>query len=599
MKKLWLILFVAFIVSICFPAAWIVAGVGDEAGIDPQSTHASEYVSYVLGPIIAAARFFSCAFQEKKTEIRQQNYPVSETGWLIPEEMFLGDLETGAYVLNSNSTVTTCLGFGDESKLGQHCVVMCEKTSECMSPESKGSTLLGWTTSTSFVLRKCLCNAHNALCCRHGSKQQPVKRDLEEVLPDFLRALEPHHDSYWLCEMLNFAVWLAKWPFGKQKSILRSQESELEAPNKVKAMVKREGNHKKPSKARLIQFYWNLATQALFGPQFYAVQKTICHVFRRKYVSSDIDVTFASGMKAGEVGEWMSGVLADGAISFYERDGKNWDASMQEMHAKFRQSIYRAFDAELGDFASSCDKVKGFAVFPGGPLRYKMDYTVKSGHNDTTLGNSLVNAAIAYAAFKRLGLRASILVTGDDLLVAAYDPLQVDTVSTIEAEYGIQPEARVFDDYEQVTFVSGMWISDGTTMGFVPLPGRLFARLWWSVKPPGAKNTQPYLRGVSRGLQPVAGTLPLVRVLLAKFDSAGVGARSDKGLQFRGSDFRFGIDIWRAFERRYGLSTDEMMDCEEWLKSLPAKPLLLKHPVLDRLMEVDLADISDRGATSW
>jgi len=272
---------------------------------------------------------------------------------------------------------------------------------------------------------------------------------------------------------------------------------------------------------------------------------------------------------------------------------------MQKEHAKFRQDVYRLFDTELGNFASKCDRVKGFAVFPGGTLRYKMAYTVKSGHNDTTLGNSLVNAAIAYAAFKRLGVRASILVAGDDLLVAFYQRVEVDAVIALEREYGITPEARVFDDYERVTFISGMFIGDGTQIGFVPLPGRLFARLWWTVSPPAARKVPQYQRGVARGLGPVAGSIPVLRVLLDAFDTQGDSIKSDKGKQFQGSRFSFGDGIWRSMERRYGLTTQELAECEVWLRTLPREPLLLKHHVLDRLMEIDLVDIADRGHDCW
>jgi hypothetical protein len=196
-------------------------------------------------------------------------------------------------------------------------------------------------------------------------------------------------------------------------------------------------------------------------------------------------------------------------------------------------------------------------------------------------------------------VQASILVAGDDLLVACYDAVKVDTVTALEREYGITPEARVFEDYQQVTFISGMWIGDGGRVGFVPLPGRLFARLWWTVSPPSLRKMEPYRRGVARGLTPVAGDIPLVRRLLTAFDTQGVAIATDKGRAFRGSQYTFSDGIWVAMERRYGLTAQAIADCEAWLESLPAEPLVLKHPVLDRLMEVDLADIAVRGDGVW
>jgi hypothetical protein len=593
------VLIVCFVLAFVPPLFWVVrADDGSETAPFLDVGDLARYVG-VLTSALAFARVCAWWDETPRAKLVEAAFPVNEAGLLLPEAFDVESLRPGAYVLNSTSTVTTCLGFGDGGKLGAHCKVDCKTTQECLSPESRGATLLGWTTSPAFVLRKCLCNAHNALCHRHGTKQPPVKRDVNEVLPQFHAAVSRGSDRYWLNEMMTFAVWLAKWPFGKQESIKSSMAREVEAPGKVKAMVKREVNHKAPSKARLIQFYWNLISQALFGPQFYSAQKTLCEIFRAKHMDGGIDVTFASGMKPDEIGRWMEGVNRDGAVCFYERDGKNWDSSMQKQHAEFRQSIYRLYDNELAEFAGKCDTVKGFALFPGGTLRYSMAYTVKSGHNDTTLGNSLVNAAIAYAALRRLGLRGSILVAGDDLLVALYETVDVATIASLEAEYGITPEARVFDDFERVTFTSGMFLSDGEMIGFVPLPGRLFARLWWTVKPPSARRRGPYLRGVARGLLPVAGEIPLLRVLLKSFDTQGSQVASDKGRQFRGASFSFGPGIWLAMERRYGLTVESIVECEEWLRSLPAGPLLLKHHVLDRLMEVDLADIGERGSNCW
>jgi hypothetical protein len=584
------------------PSLWYVAGEEVEEYGEPIVSQASarEYVWHVVAPIAACiALGWDAALASARGRIDDLVTELTEMGLLDPNAVDVAGLSVGTYRISNTTVRTTCLGFGDESKLGAHCRVQCDKTEHCLSPESRGATLVGWTTSMAYVLRKCLCNAHNALCHRHGTVQKKPSRDVAEVYPDFASAVKEYEDSYWLNRMLDYATWLAKWPFGKRKSIEQSVAVDEVSPQRVKAMVKREVNHKVPSKARLIQFYVNLATQALFGPQFYSAQKAMCACFRRRQMRGGIDVTFASGMNATEIGQWMEEVVNEGAIQFYERDGKNWDSSMQQCHAEFRQALYGLFDPELALFAKSCDKVKGFAVFPGGLLRYSMDYTVKSGHNDTTLGNSIVNAAIAYAAFLRMGVRASILVAGDDLLVAAYAPVDCKVATQLEAEYGITPEARVFDSYEDVTFISGMWMSDRGRIGFMPLPGRLFARLWWTVSPPSPRKLEPYRRGVARGLLPSTHSVPLVRVLLESFDSTGSAIASNKGRQYHDCHFELGTGAWRAMEKRYGITAAEIFECEEYLRSLPREPLLLKHPVLDKLMEVDLADIDTRGEGIW
>jgi hypothetical protein len=186
-----------------------------------------------------------------------------------------------------------------------------------------------------------------------------------------------------------------------------------------------------------------------------------------------------------------------------------------------------------------------------------------------------------------------MIITGDDLLVAVYSDFRAEDVAALESEYGINPEARRFTSPLHVSFTSGIFVRDRSHFGFVPSIGRLLARLWWTVKDPGAKIL-PYRRGVARGLLPIAHTLPILRVWLSKFDGRGVALPSDKGYQFRGAHEDFDDSIWDGLATRYELSRAELEACEKWLEALPADNLFLVHPVLTRIMEVDLADMLER-----
>ena len=529
-----------------------------------------------------------------------QTLRTAKSGGYVDPEMFVKPGETGAYRLDADTTATMCLGHGDESQLGPHCEVKSvDKGDVCAAPVSKGATLLGWTTTVVHVLRKCACNAHNALCNRHGSKQPIVLRDICEVVGDFIGACEEAVPKYETHPMRNPETWRAKWPLGKQVATLKSISEDAIEPGKVKVMVKREVYHKRPKRARLIQFYPNLATQAHYAPEFYTLQKVLCECFNNRKVSDNIDVTFASGMNPDELSGWMKRVVRDGAVNFYERDGKNWDSTMGPSHERFRYLLYSAFDEGLARFARSCVAVDGFGLFPGGPFRYRVDGTVKSGHNDTTLGNSLVNAAIAYAAFSRVNARCSILVAGDDLLVAAYEPINCEQMMNLESQYGIVPEARVFEDFEHTTFVSGRWICDGADIKFAPLLGRLFERLWWTTKPPSRRKLLAFRRGVARGLTGVLGTLPIGRHLVRSFDTQGDALTVDKGFLYQKSAYVFQPGVYDWFFRQYGIANHEIATCEMFLASLPAEPLLLVHPVLDRIVAHDTSDIAERGRGVW
>jgi len=127
----------------------------------------------------------------------------------------------------------------------------------------------------------------------------------------------------------------------------------------------------------------------------------------------------------------------------------------------------------------------------------------------------------------------------------------------------------------------------------------MFARLWWTVHPPGARKIAAYQRGVARGLLASSQDVPVLRVMLRKFDSPGEDIPSDKGYNFRNSAQRFGSGIWEWMARRYNVSVRDLHDLEDHLSQLPAEPLFLRHPILDRMRDVDLADIFQRGMDVW
>lgn len=505
--------------------------------------------------------------------------------------------EPGAYTVGGVLKADTiCLGWGDESKLGDHCrVLSCPRKGNCVSKEKTGPQLVGWSTGVTYACRKCVCNAHNALTNRHGVRQTPPTRDLvDDCFGEFAKVFAETAPDFALHPMLHYSTWLGKWPEGKRRAIETSRKYESLLPKAGKAMVKWELGHKPPTKARLIQFYRNLATQSEYAPSFTAAQKVLCTAFNRRDMGHGIDVTIASGMTANDITQWMRGCVSRGAVAYYERDGKTWDATMGEMHSRFKTRLYEYHDPAWAAFVKSCECAKFFVSGDAGMLRYSLRFTVKSGHNDTTLGNGLVNAAIAFSAFKRLGIRCSIIVAGDDLLVACYDPVECAVIVKLESEYGIVPEARVFARFDHASFISGVFLNVRGDAYFVPSPGRLIHRLWWTMSPPHPKRLDAYRRGVALGLLPVAAEMPILRVFLRKFEGSGAVGKSDKGYVFRGSDYAGMGACYDAFEQRYGLSKTEIDQCEDWLEQLPAAPLLLRHDVLTRLCEVDQADVAER-----
>lgn len=494
---------------------------------------------------------------------------------------------------------TICLGGGDRAKLGSaNRILKCDPsvTRRPCDMRQTGATLMGLSTGLAHVCRTCPCNAEYAICHRHGVAPPPFSGDFSPAINYFSDNRESILYLFADKRAIWQDAWIDKWSAMKRESILKSVDDDVVAPDVVHVMVKREVLHDVPSKSRAIQFYPNLATQAAFGPEFFSLQKAYTEWFYRREVAPGIRVTFASGLNANALGDWMTAVLAETVRPhFYERDGKNWDSTMQRPHLDVRLAAYEVAGPDFRKFVEAGFAVRGKA--PRGALRYKLTGTVKSGHNDTTLGNSIVNAVIAWLSMSALGLRGDIIVAGDDLLIVVFGDFDAKALADAERAFGIVPECRKFDNASDVSFVSGVWFDTGAGWAFTPKPGRLLARLFWTVHPPPPKKRLNYLNGVVLGLRPTCAPMPVVSAFLDAHYTAGVEAVSakDKLNITWSSPSKFLREAFvNSFCNRYDLAPRDLEEAEMLLRGCRGKVGLLSHPVLTRIMEVDLASLEAR-----
>jgi len=470
------------------------------------------------------------------------------------------------------------------------------------TPEQVGAQLTGPCTRLAYVCRTCPCNLHNGLCNRHLKKRNACVGDFSHF-KSLIKSVELELTSEYVKAYGEWEEgWFKKWPESKRKLITKSVEIDSVRPSEVKCMVKKECGSKPPTKARCIQFYVNLKTQSIMAPKVYSLQKAFGKVLRK--CGKGITVTFASGMNNAEIAEWMDFVFSDLAdVRFYERDGKNWDASMGEEHQNLKEFCYAAVsgDSPLIAFLRACACVKGrhFSRH-GSKVFYRVKFTTKSGHNDTTLGNSLVNAAIAYCVCLEMGLKAHIIVAGDDLIVAIQGDFDEKEFARRESEYGINPEYRKFSDYLDVTFISGMFLRTDEGFAFLPQAGRLLANLCWTIKPPSERKRLGYLRGVALGLWPTCGGLPVMGAWLRAIINQSDGMKvwydnvfTRDYYEYTGN-ISYGYTGKSEFMRRYGLVPADVVEVESLLEKYATTPCLLGHPVLQSMTERDLADITER-----
>lgn len=525
---------------------------------------------------------------------------VDEDGFLDMNSLDV--TESGLYQLVVKVGPTKCFGRSDLTLLDSKHRVLSMPSAGCSRLKQQGATCVGLVFGPAFVCRSCSCNAVRALVARHGVKQPKVFANLP-LLESFAFRLRASYAGNWR----HFDSWFDKWPLSKRLAISRSLLEEACRPDRVKSFVKREVNHDDPSRPRLIQGYANLATQERFGREFTVFQKSLVEVCQFYEVYPGITITMASGLNSLQIAEWMSVSMAScrSRPVFLECDGSNWDATMSLMHHLTKLFYLEVCSPELADFVDDCFRVIGSVSTRSGLFRYRLVGTVKSGHNDTTSGNSLINMLICAESLHVLGKRGHIIVAGDDSLIVVDGHIDVGCYVDTVTRFGIVPKARVFLEVRDVTFISGCWIRQPFGYLFVPQLGRLLARLWWTVQPPSNSNFENYRHSVVCGLRPLVGSLPIYREFLAIHDFQDASIVScDKlkhsphvleQLQSVDVDFHHALEDMAA---KYSLPRTALVSFAEWLVHCDPSPAFAVHPVASVIMHRDLLSLCERPSTA-
>jgi hypothetical protein len=321
-------------------------------------------------------------------------------------------------------------------------------------------------------------------------------------------------------------------------------------------------------------------------------------VLNGSLVRQGIDITFASGMTNRDFEEWMT-VTNSKKVWFYEQDGASWDSTMRKEHYDCKWPLYDRADPELGAFMRKCANTKGVIYTPTGRINYQTSYTTKSGHNDTSLGNSIINISIALEAMLKLKLTGRILVMGDDLLVAIHQNFDADEFAAVSRSLGITPEYRKFDSWEDVSFISARWYPTGLKNQylFAPRLSSIFDKLFWTVKHIPEKQKPGIVAGICMGVKALMPNMPMV--------SEFIRANENDATPILPQDYKYRhiftdsteasyITLGIHLQQLYHLLPSEIEHVKRLFASNKGKVGVICDEVLDKMRSIDKADIVDR-----
>jgi len=523
--------------------------------------------------------------------------------------------------LPARVTKPICLGYPKVVTVGKGHRLTCPVSGCDASERAPGARLIGRAFSLGYTTAKCVCNSLNALVTRH-LKSAPEFTGNFDFAREWFQAFLPRlYHMYWadLCHHLD--KWLEKWPQKKRQMFLKSQLEDDLALNVVKTFLKKEVTIKLSpvpvdyvaffvgsvclEKARAIQTYLNLYSQMYSGPNFYCLQKSFANALLN-YSYMGIDAVMASGMNAQGIARWMERRMH---LKFLESDGKNWDSTMMRQHHEMKYFIYDFVDPFVGNAARKSAKVKGSIRTRHNFIKYYAKYTTKSGHNDTSLGNTIVNIAIGVSLLMHFGLSGSVLAMGDDQLVAFKGDLQPQQCTDYIRTFGIEPELNVFDSWQDVTFISGRFYPSKTGLLFAPRVSSILDKLFWTVRPVLDKKEEHFRAGIVKCVKCVMNDFPIVGPFLdvhAREINRKVYAEADISSP-DSYKFRYIFDSPTPASNqllldyiccKHDVGPWEVRDLEKQIRESNQYDILT-HPTLTRIRNDERADTKDRRMNPW
>lgn len=463
---------------------------------------------------------------------------------------------------------------------------------ECDKQGQAGATLIGPAFGFTWVLRSCRCNAQNALVKRHLARPPAEHEECPPFPERFARAIRPYYYD-------NFAFaerdWLAKWPASKRTAIEVSIRDDPLLFGRVKLMVKRECGHALPTKARGIQMYRNLRTQALSGPWHTRFQKALCEACKTTKSGYElypgIFVLATSGWNTARFDEWACDHA--GHAWYFESDVSNFDSSVRACITHARADFAAIVDPTLAAEIRAHIRFRG-KYFGDRKFDYGGVGTVKSGHNDTTWGNTLTTLVIAAEAMRRNGQTGSILAAGDDLLIAGNGP-NPGAIAAYQRACGFEPKYSVWSHLADATFVSSCFLFDGRMWRFAPMVGRIIRRMWWTVSPPSQRLLPLRRAGDAAGVLTSHAGHPIYEALLRPWWVRGV---EPTRVHHVGGLTAGGFDYTRALAAKYGTSPAQISAWAHAISEVATEIGVYELPN-QHILDNDIADVSQRQPSLW
>ncbi len=414
----------------------------------------------------------------------------------------------------------------------------------------------------------------------------------------------------------NPEAWRAGKPLTKLTRIDYSRAYDAVRCDAAKSQVKKECVSKDedtlPTKARIIQGNVNEHTAYTLPWEYYVMSKALQNEINFTKDGIEFRLQYAGGMSHDALSDWLTDVVGSFRDPvFDERDGANWDATMQEGTLRAEAAVYKACGLDVVEqYLKRCAGVNGKIFVKEGRIvqviRYHTAWKRLSGDWNTSTGNTIISMMVVVVTILALRghlrpTRVAALFMGDDYL-GIYEyahrpplgPLK-DELDRLDSMAGITPARALTFDVMKVSFISlGVWPTYAGNLVFVPHPAKQLNKLYWAVKHVPKKHQGAYAGELSRAFWPVYWGFPMMMQFLKRHFNTltcDLTRYTDSleywyhGLARRAHNINWPLGFVSKYDLPFTATN---------FKWPEGRCAILHHPVVELMLRFELADPCDR-----
>jgi hypothetical protein len=354
------------------------------------------------------------------------------------------------------------------------------------------------------------------------------------------------------------------------------------------------GNDLRDKFPRGIQGLANPCTNMALGPFMHTVSSALASCF-------DGPIAYTSGRTPEEIGDWYQDCLNDG-YTFYEDDFSAFD-STQGAGAHYAEvAFYKLFNPPIEVlFTLEQQKyTKGFSHY----YKYETKYTRKSGDQNTSIGNTIINMMAHLWAIQLYNtrnpnhkLQFKMLALGDDNLMAVKNAGDdfAQFINVQISKLGLQPKcfkSKFAPTYCSSVFVPVLDLNNKERYVLVPEVIRKLTKMSWTVTNVTKKESvtgrlkSNELSQINNSLMPVSRAFHNYYVNLSVQEARLARWETHKPYD---SDYHLGDNTREWFTAVYGVSWSEVQQLEDYLHSLlvktNGKPCFWNHPIASQMYQ--------------